>query len=266
MSRGPLNLTWSNVKSQIIPLLCQTPVIFLQHRDFCFRRSASDAPIHLVTQARNLAVIYSPLPLPGQPLPPCPVRSPFQCLWICPYLFSISFSPAWVQMSHLSRLSSDVTISPTDNLTGTGLSVHSAPAPPISSGFPTAKCTAEVILPSYFKPSQSISVYRVKFKLLSWVDSVFPHLALTAFLTYLSLCLTLYFETDHAPSCLHGVSSAWNSFPRSPIECQFIFWDQADSTLYWSNLSRPSWLFLGIITSFLFVHTHSILCILYSCL
>ena len=175
MSRGPLNLTQSNVKSRIIPLLCQTPVIFLQHRDFCFQRSARDAPIHLVTQARNLAIIYSTLPLPGTATFTVP----------CSFSFRMSLHLSLPSLHFLlSCLSSDVTISPTDNLTGTGLSVHSAhPPPPISSGFSTAKCTAEVILPSYFKPSQSISVYRVKFKPLSWVDSVFPHLALTSFLT-----------------------------------------------------------------------------------
>lgn len=76
-----------------------SPATFLQHSNFCFQRLAHDVLLHLVTQAQNIAIIYSTLPLTSTTIFTMSCSFSFGCLLISPYLISISFTPAWVQTS-----------------------------------------------------------------------------------------------------------------------------------------------------------------------
>lgn len=75
------------------------PATFLQHSNFCFQRWARDAPLHLVPQVQNAAIIYTTLPLPSTTTFTMSCSFSFGYLLTGPYLISISFTPAWVQTS-----------------------------------------------------------------------------------------------------------------------------------------------------------------------
>lgn len=103
-------------------------------------------------------------------------------------LFFLLSNVTWSIYSLHSCLSSDLSISPMDTAFKLELGFSYQVPSPVSPKLWSLchQMHSKVVSSSYFKSSESPTVYRVKFTHLSWANNVFSCLVITTFLTWFS--------------------------------------------------------------------------------